>query len=93
MKYIYKGMSAPELAGSSACAVFLSWHDKVRPIHGSQVSITSMAQLTEAAGTGCIVRAMTGPRKYLTGTAFLLGIRELENEDQESHFQRVQASR
>ena len=30
MKYLYKGMAAPDESGGNACAVLLSWHEKVR---------------------------------------------------------------
>lgn len=47
MKYLYAGMAAPDSAEGNACAILLNWHEK----------------LTEAAGLGCIVRAMCDHRR------------------------------
>jgi len=48
MKYLYKGMASAETQEGNVCAVLLAWHEK----------------LTEAAGTGCIVRVMTDHRRF-----------------------------
>ena len=47
MKYLYAGMAAPDSAEGNGCAILLNWHEK----------------LTEVAGLGCIVRAMTDHRR------------------------------
>ncbi|TFY66774.1 hypothetical protein EVG20_g4314 [Dentipellis fragilis] len=49
MKYLYKGMGMPGW-GDVSGSVLLGWHEKIA------------IQLTEVAGTGCIVRAMTDRR-------------------------------
>lgn len=63
MKYLYKGMALPGW-GDVSGSVLLGWHEKVcRFILSSDpLSVTPRPQLTEAAGTGCIVRAMTDRR-------------------------------
>ena len=62
MKYLYKGMGMPgwgEVSGS----VLLGWHEKVCcDCSVLCFHITHLLQLTEAAGTGCIVRVMTDRR-------------------------------
>lgn len=63
MKYLYKGMALPGW-GDVSGSVLLGWHEKV---YRAKLSIrllrlTPHPQLTEAAGTGCIVRAMTDRR-------------------------------
>ena len=64
MKYLYKGMGLPGW-GDVSGSVLLGWHEKVRQISDlfiySNPSLTQL-QLTEVAGTGCIVRAMTDRR-------------------------------
>jgi actin related protein 2/3 complex, subunit 5 len=63
MKYLYKGMGLPGW-GDVSGSVLLGWHEKVRPdtrLVRSNFSLTQ-PQLTEVAGTGCIVRAMTDRR-------------------------------
>ncbi|WFD34599.1 arp2/3 complex subunit [Malassezia cuniculi] len=51
MKYLYKGLALGGTEGGASqginCAVLLSWHEK----------------LTQAAGTGCIVRVMSNRRE------------------------------
>jgi actin related protein 2/3 complex, subunit 5 len=65
MKYLYKGMAMPGW-GDVSGSVLLVWHEKVC---GSCFSYRKFAyardtliQLTEIAGTGCIVRVMTDRR-------------------------------
>lgn len=62
MKYLYKGMAMPGW-GDISGSVLLGWHEKVRYIilHGIY-TISWPPQLTEVAGTGCIVRTMTDRR-------------------------------
>ncbi|WFD23301.1 arp2/3 complex subunit [Malassezia equina] len=55
MKYLYRGLEAGRTGHSGVnCAVLLSWHEKVRG--------RKLTQLTQLAGTGCIVRVMTDRR-------------------------------
>lgn len=63
MKYLYKGMALPGW-GDVSGSVLLGWHEKVRCVTSSKHGriLTLRLQLTEAAGTGCIVRAMTDRR-------------------------------
>jgi actin related protein 2/3 complex subunit 5 len=63
MKYLYKGMSLPGW-GDVSGSVLLGWHEKVCQIPDSSISTFPLTQLqlTEVAGTGCIVRAMTDRR-------------------------------
>ena len=63
MKYLYKGMSLPGW-GDVSGSVLLGWHEKVCQIPDSPILTFSLThlQLTEVAGTGCIVRAMTDRR-------------------------------
>ena len=67
MKYLYKGMGMPGW-GDVSGSVLLGWHEKVcrlhfgHPLPTSLTCFTPFTQLTEAAGTGCIVRAMTDRR-------------------------------
>ena len=73
MKYLYKGMGLPGW-GDISGSVLLGWHEKVRRMsifHLSNVMLTTTTlshpslfflQLTEVAGVGCIVRAMTDRR-------------------------------
>jgi actin related protein 2/3 complex subunit 5 len=71
MQYLYKGMAIPGW-GDISGSVLLGWHEKVS-IHlsmsGSWKDMKRDAnyyllflQLTEVAGVGCIVRAMTDRR-------------------------------
>ena len=74
MKYLYKGL---ELGGEGEginCAVLLSWHERVsgspreewdgeRRADDECISFICFAQLTEVAGTGCIVRVMADRRR------------------------------
>jgi actin related protein 2/3 complex subunit 5 len=62
MKYLYKGMGMPGW-GDVSGSVLLGWHEKVRLELVSYVNfLTINLQLTEVAGTGCIVRVMTDRR-------------------------------
>lgn len=55
MKYLYRGLEVARTSHSGInCAVLLSWHEKVRT--------RKLTQLTQLAGTGCIVRVMTDRR-------------------------------
>jgi len=64
MKYLYKGMGMPGW-GDVSGSVLLGWHEKV---YSSTYSTPPRCmadwcvQLTEVAGTGCIVRVMTDRR-------------------------------
>ena len=64
MKYLYKGMAMPG-TGEVSGSVLLGWHEKV--IHCIRFAVFQYAnhmllQVTEVAGTGCIVRVMTDRR-------------------------------
>ena len=70
MKYLYKGMAMPGW-GDVSGSVLLGWHEKVRyalpPSRRPLLEIFAderygWFQLTEIAGTGCIVRVMTDRR-------------------------------
>ena len=64
MKYLYKGMGMPGW-GDVSGSVLLGWHEKVRMICAlcsAKDLILEIKQLTEVAGTGCIVRVMTDRR-------------------------------
>ena len=64
MKYLYKGMAMPGW-GDISGSVLLGWHEKVCVCGYKSIVINSLsytAQLTEIAGTGCIVRTMTDRR-------------------------------
>lgn len=67
MKYLYKGMALPGW-GDVSGSVLLGWHEKVSIcVSNATESLTGVyclsdVQLTEVAGTGCIVRAMTDRR-------------------------------
>jgi len=64
MKYLYKGMGLPGW-GDVSGSVLLGWHEKVCRMPRLSTLIfflTQFHQLTEVAGTGCIVRAMTDRR-------------------------------
>ena len=77
MKYLYKGMGLPGW-GDISGSVLLGWHEKVSiPFVDCRMSgnmerdanyypslflLFILLQLTEAAGVGCIVRAMTDRR-------------------------------
>jgi actin related protein 2/3 complex subunit 5 len=64
MKYLYKGMGMPGW-GDVSGSVLLGWHEKVRSLGASALVLSNSSfsmQLTEVAGTGCIVRAMTDRR-------------------------------
>lgn len=73
MKWIYKGLARPELGSGG---VLLGWHEKVRQKSCGCLRLSSVEfgadirfstipipQLTEVAGTGCIVRVMTDRRR------------------------------
>ena len=67
MAYIYRGLAHPE---SGTSAILLSWHERVsaKPQHTAADQDEKLTrwfvlrQLTEAAGTGCIMRVMTDRR-------------------------------
>lgn len=63
MKYLYRGMATPG-GGDISCSILLAWHEKVCiyvcVLHALRV--LTRTQLTEIAGTGCIVRTMTDRR-------------------------------
>ena len=63
MKYLYKGMGMPGW-GDVSGSVLLGWHEKVCriPRLSTLTFFLTQHQLTEVAGTGCIVRAMTDRR-------------------------------
>ena len=70
MKYLYKGMAMPGW-GDVSGSVLLVWHEKVCDLFGPLVTLHldklayecgTPIQLTEIAGTGCIVRVMTDRR-------------------------------
>lgn len=72
MKYLYKGLQLGGAAGEREgvnCAVLLGWHERVscswlHSLH-RRTPLTHLSfrlQLTEVAGTGCIVRVMSDRR-------------------------------
>ena len=69
MKYLYKGMAMPGW-GDVSGSVLLVWHEKVCCEFELCATLPSKClltdyirdQLTEIAGTGCIVRVMTDRR-------------------------------
>jgi len=62
MKYLYKGMGMPGW-GDVSGSVLLGWHEKVRFKLADYITLLTVnLQLTEIAGTGCIVRVMTDRR-------------------------------
>lgn len=63
MKYLYKGMAMPGW-GDVSGSVLLGWHEKVRRdlLESIFIKTDFLAQLTEVAGVGCIVRTMTDRR-------------------------------
>ena len=71
MKYLYKGMGMPGW-GDVSGSVLLVWHERVsvycfidflfRLLSSALTLRGNALQLTEVAGTGCIVRAMTDRR-------------------------------
>lgn len=65
MKYLYKGLELGGTSGGAAqgvnCTTLLQWHGKVCP--GTSDAAADQ-QLTQAAGTGSVVRVMTDRREF-----------------------------